>query len=79
MPDSTLTSKGQITLPKAVREALAVHPGDTVAFRIRDDGTVTVEAVSIDLMTLRGAIKPARRGVTVEAMNEAIRRSATRR
>ena len=78
MPESTLTSKGQITLPKAVREALAVHPGDTLAFRIRDDGTVTVEAVSIDLRELRGAIKPRKRGVTVEAMNDAIRRSAAR-
>lgn len=78
MPNSTLTSKGQITVPKAVREALDVHPGDTLAFRIRDDGIVTVEAVSIDLRELRGAIKPGKRGITVEAMNEAIRRSAAR-
>lgn len=79
MPEATLTSKGQITVPKVVREALAVHPGDTLAFRIREDGTVTVEAVSIDLRELRGSIKPAKRGVTVEDMNEAIRRSAARR
>jgi AbrB family looped-hinge helix DNA binding protein len=78
MPRSTLTSKGQITLPKAVREALAVHPGDTQSFLIHDDGTVTVEAETVDLLQLRGAVKPARRGVTVEEMNEAIRRSAAR-
>jgi AbrB family looped-hinge helix DNA binding protein len=79
MPRSTLTSKGQITVPKVVREALAVHPGDTLAFLIHDDGTVTVEAETVDLLELRGAVKPAKRGVTVEAMNETIRRSAASR
>lgn len=79
MPRSTLTSKGQITVPKAVREALAVHPGDSLAFRIGHDGTVTVEAETIELMELRSAIKPARLGVTVEEMDDAIRRSAAGR
>lgn len=79
MPRSTLTSKGQITVPKVVREALAVHPGDTLAFLIHDDGTVTVEAETVDLLELRGAVKPRKSGVTVEAMNDAIRRSAARR
>jgi AbrB family looped-hinge helix DNA binding protein len=79
MPRSTLTSKGQITVPTAVREALAVHPGDTLSFLIHDDGTVTVEAETVDLLQLRGAVEPARRGVTVEDMNEAIRRSAARK
>jgi AbrB family looped-hinge helix DNA binding protein len=77
MPKSTITSKGQITVPKVVREALAVHPGDTLAFLIHDDGTVTVEAETVDLLQLRGAVRPGRRGVTVEDMNEAIRRSAS--
>lgn len=75
----TLTSKGQITVPKRVREALAVGPGDRLAFRIREDGTVTVEAETVELGRLRGAIKPRVRGVTVEAMDEAIRRAARRR
>jgi AbrB family looped-hinge helix DNA binding protein len=77
MPKSTITSKGQITVPKVVREALAVHPGDTLAFLIHDDGTVTVEAETVDLLQLRGAVRPGRRGVTVEDMNEAIRRPAS--
>lgn len=79
MPKATLTSKGQITLPKPVREALGVHPGDRVAFDIREDGTITVEAETIDLRSLRGTIRTRVRGVTVEAMKETIRRSAARR
>jgi antitoxin PrlF len=79
MPAATLTSKGQITVPKDVREALGVRPGDRLAFRIQDDGTVTVEAETVDLRSLRGIVKPTVRGVTVEAMADAIRRGGGRR
>lgn len=76
MSSATITSKGRITVPKEIREALGVHPGDRLAFRAREDGTVVVEAETVDLMTLRGSLKPRRKGVTVEAMKEAIRRTA---
>ena len=39
----TLTSKSQVTLPKAIRDHLRVAPGDAVDFRIMADGTVRVE------------------------------------
>lgn len=39
----TLTSKSQVTLPKAIREHLKVAPGDAVNFRIVADGGVRVE------------------------------------
>ena len=38
MPSATLTSKGQITLPKAIRQRLRVHTGDAVEFTIGADG-----------------------------------------
>lgn len=34
---SRVSSKGQITLPKAVREALGVKPGDTLVYDLEDD------------------------------------------
>ena len=73
-----ITTKGQITVPKLVREALAVQPGDRISFVIREDGTVTVEAESVDLESLRGAIRSGGTHVTVEQMNEAIRRGGGR-
>jgi len=79
MPRATLTSKGQITVPKAVREALNVHTGDRLAFRLGEDGTVTVEADSVPLASLRGSIKPVVRGITIEAMKTAIRRAGSGR
>ena len=79
MPRSTITSKGQITLPKAVRDALDVSSGDQVSFLIREDGTVTVEAALVDLLDLKGSLKSSVRGVTVKNMKDAVRRSAVRR
>jgi AbrB family looped-hinge helix DNA binding protein len=78
MPSAKLTSKGQITVPKEVREALGLHTGDRLAFRLHEDGTVQVEAETIDLMSLRGSVRSRVKGVTVEAMNEVIRRSGER-
>lgn len=79
MPSATVTSKGQITLPKEVRARLGLRPGDRVAFRENADGSIVVEAETIDLMQLRGRIRPGRKGVTVDEMQEAVRRGATKR
>jgi antitoxin PrlF len=37
---ATVTSKGQITIPKEVRESIRVTAGDAVDFTVRDDGVV---------------------------------------
>lgn len=76
---SKVTSKGQITVPKAVREALALREGDRMSFLIHNDGTVTVEAESVDLSSLRGMVKSAGRHVGIEQMSEAVAQGAARR
>ena len=79
MPTATVTSKGQVTIPKEIRDRLRVRPGDRVTFRERGDGTIVVEAQTVDLISLVGILKPRRRGVSVEEMNEAVRRRFRRR
>ena len=79
MPTATLTSKGQITLPKKVREQLRVQTGDAVDFVIGADGEIRVRAGSVDVSELRGLLhRPGRRPVSVEQMNKAIRKAARR-
>jgi AbrB family looped-hinge helix DNA binding protein len=39
---ATVTAKGQITIPKAVREALGVKPGSKVDFRRNDRGNIEI-------------------------------------
>lgn len=77
MPSGTLTSKGQITIPKAVRDELGLKVGDRVAFRIREDGSVVVEPETVPISELRGVLVPRRRGVTLEDMHAAIATRAT--
>jgi antitoxin PrlF len=79
MPGAKLTSKGQITIPREVRRILGLHTGDRLAFRLCEDGTVQVGAEKPSLASLRGVVRSKVRGVTVEAMEEAIRRRGGRR
>ena len=72
MQSATVTSKGQITIPKPIRDALALRQGDRVAFRVREDGVVEMAPRSVDLLSLFGAIEPEVQGVSVEDMREAI-------
>ena len=80
MPTSTVTSKGQITLPKAIRDRLGVETGDEVDFVANERGDIVVRAVTVEIVELRGMLKRKRtRGVTVEKMNAAIRRRHSRK
>jgi AbrB family looped-hinge helix DNA binding protein len=70
MAAATITRQGQLTVPKVIRELLGLKPGDRVLFRVRDDKTVVVERDTLDLRSLRGSIKPKRRGVTLDELAE---------
>jgi antitoxin PrlF len=74
-----LTSKGQITLPKAVRDALGLHEGDRVLFRV--EGGYAVLARTADLLELAGvvSVSSAQRGADwQEIRDETRRRRASR-
>lgn len=73
MATATLTSRCQVTLPARVREALGIGRGDRVDFTIRRDGVVELRPASVDLLSLRGAVRPRVQGVTLEDMDRTIR------
>lgn len=77
MATATMTSKGQITIPKEIRDAVGLEAGHRVSFRVRENGVVEMVPENVDLMSLCGIIKPAVRGVTLKDMEEAIRKGAT--
>jgi AbrB family looped-hinge helix DNA binding protein len=42
---TTVTSKGQVTIPKRVRDRLGIQPGSAVDFRMADDGQIVLTKV----------------------------------
>jgi bifunctional DNA-binding transcriptional regulator/antitoxin component of YhaV-PrlF toxin-antitoxin module len=62
--------------PKEIRKALRMQTGDYLAFSVCDDGTVLVAVQSVSLRWLRGIVGMRRKGVSVERMNQAVRRCA---
>lgn len=77
MIESSITVKGQTTLPKAVREALSVQAGDRVRYVIQDDG-VWIMAVR-PIGRLFGMLKYDGPTVTLEEMEQAIADGASER
>jgi len=73
MATATITSKGQITLPKEVREHLHVSEGDRVDFVIAADGEVRVLPVTGSYLDLLGCVhQPGIKPPTIEEMEEAL-------
>jgi antitoxin PrlF len=71
-----VTSKGQVTVPKVVRDALGIQDGDEVVFRV--DGQRAFMAKTPDFLELAGTIAvPAAKRTT--AWDEVIRRTRTDR
>jgi len=68
-----LTSKGQITVPKAVRDTLALRPGDHVLFRVEENRAII--ARTQDFLDLAGsvAVPPGKRGRDWEDIRRATR------
>lgn len=72
MTTATITSKGQITIPAEVRSDLKVDAGDRVEFVQIAPGRYEFVAATGDVSALKGMFGPARKPVSVEAMNGAI-------
>ena len=75
MPTATITSKGQTTIPKAVRDRLNLQPGDRVDFVIQDDRTVLLKPATIDVTALKGLLRrPGAKPVSLDQMKQAVTR-----
>lgn len=66
--ESTLTSKGQTTVPKAIRETLRLKPGDRITFTPMPDGTVLMRVKNKSVMSLAGSLR--RRGRKALSVDE---------
>lgn len=75
MPTATLTTKGQVTIPKEVREHLGVATGDRLSFVVQEDGTVIVKPITRHVRELSGLLQRAgQRPVSITGMKAGIAR-----
>lgn len=75
----TLTSKGQTTIPKPIRDHLGLHAGDQLDFVIESDGRVTLRPATIDVMDLAGLLRQkGKKALSLEEMQRGVLKGATR-
>ena len=67
---TTMTTKGQVTVPREIRDRLGLKSGDKMAFTMLSDGTVVMRPKTRRLADLAGSLtRPGQPKVTVEDMN----------
>jgi antitoxin PrlF len=73
--EATVTSKGQITVPKEIRERLGLERGETVSFELVADGTVRLRKEDAPLDELRDLREEIRfSGTDIESMQRESKR-----
>lgn len=79
MPSATVTSKGQVTIPQAIRRTLKVAAGDRLDFVVDAEGRVVVRPAVRDVAEIKGLLRRVgRKAVSVAEMNAAIVRQGGR-
>lgn len=75
MAHATVTSKGQITIPRSVRQALGLRAGSRVGFRIAGRRHVQMQSETASVRELKGICKTTKRAVvSLAQMRQAIRK-----
>ncbi len=76
METTTLTSKGQLTLPKAVRDKLHLKTGDRMRVEVTEDGRVVLEPATVDVLELKGMLPKPVKPLGLADMERIIRERA---
>lgn len=70
MNESTITAKGQTTVPADVRALVSASPGTRLVWSVTPDGTIIVRAKTKSILDMAGMLKaPEGKHVAVEDMN----------
>jgi antitoxin PrlF len=72
MPASTMTSRGQITIPVQVRVALGLKAGDHVEFVELETGEFAIVAANAPVRRLKGLISKPTKPVSIQEMNQSL-------
>jgi len=71
---ATLTTKGQVTIPKEVRESLHLHSGDKIEFFVKESGEAVIRPICRKVDDVFCKLKDInRKAVSIEEMDQAIK------
>ncbi len=74
MPLATLTTKGQVTIPKEVRESLHLHSGDKIEFFVKENGEAVIRPICRKVDDVYCKLKNIKKKtISVEEMDQAIK------
>lgn len=73
---TTLSRKGQITLPKSLREQLHLQAGDTIEFIIGDEGEIKLLPITSSITKLKSMLPPPKKTLTQDDIEDAIAEGA---
>ncbi len=79
MSTATLTSKGQTTIPKDIRDRLHLKPGDRLEFVLQPDGRVLMIPATVDVRDLKGILPKPKRTLSLDDIDRVIRVTAVER
>ncbi len=77
--EAKITSNGQVTIPKEVRDHLGAHSGRRLRFTLEESGQARVTLAAQSILDLVGILPKPKRPVTIEEMDEGIRQAAAER
>ncbi|HDG96690.1 MAG TPA: AbrB/MazE/SpoVT family DNA-binding domain-containing protein [Desulfobacterales bacterium] len=78
MLESTITRKGQTTIPKEIRRFLGLRPNDKLFYLIEDD-KVILRPIQGDILEVRGAVKPRKMPEDFEYIRKIVKKKIVRR
>lgn len=70
---STITRKGQVTIPKGIRDQLDLHLGDRMLFLVRDD-EIVLKPLRGSILDLKGSVQPRNRPEDFDSVRETVKR-----
>lgn len=78
MVGSKITSKGQTTIPKRIRERLELEPGDRVLF-VEREGEVVLQPVKHTLLDFKGSVEPRKSPEDLDEVREEVKKRVAER
>ena len=78
MSESVITRKGQVTIPKDIRDHLKAQEGERVVFVLRGN-EVILKVVRGSILDLRGSVKPVKRPEDFDAVRRSVKRKTSTR